>query len=249
MTVNSFRMTAALLLLTSSLSHADQTDVLKHKPSSINLMPQTLFIPSGFDDNDRVQIVLSGHLPDSCYKAGDAKAEVNADKNEIHIKNSAYMYAGSLCAQVVTPYAHTLNLGVLPMGAYKIYVQDEQNNPVEKGTITIAASASPEPDDFLYAPVQDVILEDSSNSNEQPKLTLKGRFTSDCMHLQEVRVLYQNSQVIEVLPIAVMDTKADCKEAKIPFESSVQLQSPWTGNVLIYVRSLNGQSINKIVEL
>jgi hypothetical protein len=78
---------------------------------------------------------------------------------------------------------------------------------------------------------------------------LRGEFNSDCMHLQEVKVLYRAENIIEVLPIATMDEGQNCHTASIPFQSQVNIQSPWKGRTLIFVRSLNGQAISKVVDL
>jgi hypothetical protein len=68
------------------------------------------------------------------------------------------------------------------------------------------------------------------------------------MNLDRVQVLYRVPNVIEVLPYVEYKSGANCIQSSRPFETQVAIQSPWRGKSLIHIRSLNGQSINKVYE-
>lgn len=231
-------------ILFSSGSYADQINI---SPQSVRLMPGKIFLPSGFDNNDNVQIVVSGYLPNTCYKAGNATVRVDENGKKIFVQNTAYVYAGCWCAEMTIPYVHTVNVGILPKGHYQVLVQDQKDNFHEQGAMNISGVSTTGPDDYLYAPVQDLLVE-SQPATGQSSLVIRGKFSSNCMSLQEVKVLYRSSHVIEVLPIANLADNRDCHNASVPFESEVKIQSPWKGDTLVYVRSLNGQAVSKVIE-
>jgi hypothetical protein len=243
----------SLAVLTSLISSSAFSDFapVTFKPESTRLIPQNTFLPSGFDDNDNVQLVVSGYLPNTCYKAGVATAQVDQKEKKIYIQNTAYIYGGSWCAPVTVPYMHTVNLGFVPAGRYQILIQDQQNKSHDQGFLNVAVSTTAAADDYLYAPVQDVFVESPDHSQpptSHPTLVIRGMFESDCMHLQEVKVNYRSPNIIEIFPIASMDEK-DCHAVSTPFESHVKLQGVPSGSTLIYVRSLNGQAISKVINL
>lgn len=240
------RSLTALALLVSASAYSDS---IEYKPQLVRLIPQDTFIPPGFDDNDVSQIVLSGNLPNTCYRAATPTYQVDTVQKKIIIQNYAYLYPGCWCNQVLVPYTHTLNLGILPKGEYQVLLQDHKDVLQPKGTLSITVGRTPSPDEFEYAPVQDVFLEDPTNSTPDPTLIIRGRFESDCMYLQEIKVLYRATHIVEVLPIAMTKTEPGCNPMKVPFESRIRLHTQWRGSTLIYVRSLNGQSITKVVDL
>lgn len=225
------------------------SDTIEYKPQLVRLIPQDTFIPPGFDDNDSSQIMIAGNFPNTCYRAVPPTYEVDLAKKKILITNNAHLYPGCWCAPVQVPYLHTINLGILPVGQYEVLEQDNKNTLHAKGSLEVSESKSPSPDEFEYAPVQDVFMEDPNSTSFDPILVIRGRFESDCMRLKEVKVLYRTSHLIEVLPISTMDTGRTCNPAKVPFETKIKLQTQWKGSSLVYVRSLNGQAISKVIEL
>lgn len=237
----------AVLVSVSALS-----EPISFKPQAVKLIPQDTFIPPGFDDNDNAQVVISGYLPNTCYKAGGATAKVDEKEKKIYIQNTAYVYAGCWCAEVIVPYMHTINLGIIPTGQYQVLVQDEKLKFHDQGQLNVVSSKTTSPDDYLYAPVRDVFLENGDPSDTHdggPTLVIRGQYTSNCMRSHEVRVNYRDHHIIEIFPIVTMTEGPNCHAAAIPFESKVKLQNSWSGSTLIYVRSLNGQSISKVIEL
>ena len=61
------------------------------KPAIVVQLPENVFSPMGFDDNDNAQIVLYGNLPDTCHKAGSVRYRVDKQRKTIFIRNEVYL--------------------------------------------------------------------------------------------------------------------------------------------------------------
>jgi hypothetical protein len=254
--LNKIQSLAALVLLISSSAFSNPIPVesrLESKPQSILLIPRNTFIPSGFDDNDNVELIVSGYLPNTCYRAGSATVQVDQKRKKIFLQNTAFFYSDCWCAQVTVPYMHTVNLGILNAGQYQVYAQDGMNQPQVQGQLNVVESKTASPDEFLYAPVQEIFMQTSIDHGQPGKLestlVVRGQFSSDCMHLQDdVKVLYRSQNIVEVFLTSTLDTHRDCQTVSVPFETQVKIHSPWKGSTLIYVRSLNGQAVSKVID-
>lgn len=223
-------------------------------PKTENRLPDHVFVPSGFDDNDHSQVVLSGQLPNSCYKVGKASARVDRLNKKIYISNRTYKYEGCYCMPVTASYSQVVDLGVIPSGSYPIVNLDAKNTEQAGGTITIAKAKKSAPDENTYAAIDQAFYEEKTPG--KPTLRLTGSLPSDCMKLKEVEVVAHTPQVIEVLPkVEEVGDTSKCKNQKVSLKDSshndiiVELNTPWKGETLIHVRSFNGQSINKVVEI
>jgi hypothetical protein len=109
-------------------------------------------------------------------------------------------------------------------------------------TLPVEVSITAAPDDYLYAPVKHARIDQVAPRT----LILSGTFSSDCMEMQEVKVIHRAPNIVEVLPIAAYKTGSSCQPAATPFEVKVQLPTTEPGDTLIYVRSLNGQAISLV---
>src|SRR4051812_31719710 len=119
MIFKSFGFIALLCLSISAWSSVRPTvEVLT--PGTLNVIPDRVFAPLGFDDNDNIQIVLDGQLADTCYKLGPTHVRIDQATHKILVRQSAFYYSGAWCAEVRIPYVQTVNLGILPAGNYEI---------------------------------------------------------------------------------------------------------------------------------
>ena len=185
-----------------------------------NQLPNVTFSPPGFDDNDNAEIVLQGYYMNTCYQSGPTSYRVDAEKKEIVIENQAYYDSSCLCLSVLVPYTKTVHLGKVPAGEYALKFQDDKGALHQFGNLGIAvADNTSGPDDFIYAPVDDVVIE----SNGSTSVKLKGEFTSDCMKIKEVKVMKRTSEVVEVLPLMEVSDGDDCGFKPRPYETSVDL--------------------------
>lgn len=223
------------------------------QPALIAVTPDHVFAPLGFDDNDNAQIVLDGELPDTCHKVGPATFKIDEVSQRIYVQQQAYYYPGAWCAQVRVPYVQTLNLGLLRAGEYEIVTQRDDGTLISVSSLPVAAATTASPDDHLYAPITDVFLEKSLGTLEGRDvfytLYVSGSFNNSCMKFKEVKMLVRDNNVIEILPLVEMDKTGGCTQLLTEFNVGVSLKGISKGRHLIHIRSLNGQSINRVADL
>ena len=218
-------------------------------PVLTDQVPATVFVPKGFDSNDNAQVILDGSLINTCYKSGPSAARVDINKKRIVISNQTYVYPGDWCAQIQTPDLKVVDLGILLPGKYSLFVRNGNLPLSAAGQMEIMETPNPQspfgPDDYLYAPVSDAFMQDPTDPQNR-KLVLRGVFPDSCMTLGETRVKMDQS-VIVVLPIAQHPGTACNSGGPQTYESIVDLSTAPKGKQLIHVRSMNGKSLNRIV--
>jgi hypothetical protein len=215
--------------------------------------PSFAYIPSGFDDNDITEIVIDGLFPNTCYQVGATDVFVDHDQRLITIGNEAVEAKNQICLMWLVHYQKTIPLGRLNVGQYEVRFKSGDKTE-SYGRVNVAKAKKISADDFLYAPVSDAYFVRGKKQAESEPLThsmvLVGRRTSTCMRLKEPRIVTEASpRVIEILPLAEMIAERECKEINEPFEMRVELKDLRPNEkYLIHIRSLNGQSVNRLVE-
>lgn len=211
-----------------------------------------VFVPQGFDDNDKVELILHGEFSSTCYRIGPVDSNIDLANKEITITASAYYYQETECAQVMTPFIKSVELKeTLPAGTYTIKVVNRPN--AETSKLVITRSARPDPDDYLYAGVQSAGVEDRGNGARN--LVLKGQHPflyQGCVKLDQVKTNLSPSKVIVVQPITKIENDEDqCTgDSEHGFEYHVPLNTPLTrGQYVIHVRTLDGNSVNQLIRI
>lgn len=212
-------------------------------PTLQNVALQKSYVPIGFDDNDRVQLTVTGIFPSTCYKVGTAGADVNEKRRTIRIWQTAYFYNG-ICLGIFVPFTQVVNVGIIEMGQYDLF-----DGPTGKylGTLLVNRSTNPGPDDYLYAPIDDAfVITDAEGRNT---LVLLVSFFDRCTRLKDV-MIHTYPEVIVAQPIAErLEEGERCIPEKNRFTKMVELDPSLKGLYLLHVRSVNGQSINKLVDV
>ena len=223
-----------LALFTSTTLRAETPGLV-----SVNLAKA--YVPIGFDDNDKSEISVVGQLPNSCYKVGPARHEVDKANKVITVEQSAYVYLG-MCLQVIVPFSQRIDLGILEEGNYQI--KDAASGTM-LGMLPIGRAKSESADEFLYAPVTDAQIRTHDGKSF---LFLQGSFTDRCMSIKEVKIHYY-SDVIVVQPIAQYSPSGadECGFQMIRYRHEVPLKDGLTGEMLIHVRSMDGQAVNRFI--
>lgn len=239
--MNSFLF--SLICLTASLTVSLTASIGLAQPTLIETSFHTSYIPNGFDTNDQVQIVGEGLFPDTCYRPATPEVVIDHDAKTVTITPRAYRYDGMVCADMVVEYHQVLNLNLLHAGDYKIA---QRNVKQEFGQIEIAVAANSDPDEFLYAPIEQAHFSNGS-ARGTGSIKLNGEFTDSCTQLTNVRVSVQPN-VIVVQPIATRDERGPrCTPGRYPFQRTVEVSGLRSGKYLLHVRSLNAQAVNSLV--
>ncbi|MBI3555961.1 MAG: hypothetical protein HY074_06845 [Deltaproteobacteria bacterium] len=248
----SFITLAALTALAASITNLGTTSgfalaaphIEVFQPAMVDVVPDHVFVPLGFDDNDNAQIVLDGALTDTCYKMGPTKARVDHEAHKIFVRQHAFYYPGGWCAEVRIPYVQVVDLGILKAGQYEVLIEQADHAAKSLASLPIAFSSTASPDDYLYAPVSEAHLDRASTG-----LILGGTFTNACMAFKRTLRNVRTNNVIEVLPIVDMERGVSCAQVSNDFKIVVPLQDVPHGRYLVHIRSLNGQSINRVLDL
>lgn len=118
-----------MIALTSQITFADS---VTNEEKSVYVGVTGVFVPSGFDSNSDVNVVINGILPNGCYRYSHAEVAVRSDFTEV--KNVAMVQQG-MCLMVLVPYTKEVNLGKYPAGKHMLrfiagdgtYIEKELN--------------------------------------------------------------------------------------------------------------------------
>jgi hypothetical protein len=232
-----------LILSTSTQAQTD-------KPLIVDAPVEAIFIPSGFDDNDNVEVVLHGTFPDGCYRISSASAEVDNEKRRITLYAKAEIDQDAYCVQSLTPYIEPISLGNLEEGSYQVVAA---TNPEIMESLAVNRRKTESPDDYLFAPVENAYIDINRETGKQV-LKIQGHFPHyliGCMVLRDVRVRRDPVDVLVVQPVAELVNSEVCatQPADRSFEYTVGLQEPFQGEGLLHVRSLHGTSLNRFINI
>lgn len=236
-------LSTLFLLSLICLTGVNADSLLPTTPDTVTVSFNKVYVPAGFDDNDRTQITVEGIFPNTCYKVGPYATKVDPTTRTITVQQQAYRYQG-VCLQVLVPYYQTIDLGLVPQGNYKII---DAANGSALSAIRIDTATKSEADEYLYAPMTDAFITTEPETGLHT-LSILGAFTDRCTVFEDIKVNY-TEDVIVVQPIVKHIVARNCAQEKTRFVKTLQLKDGLTGMYLLHVRSMNGQAINKMVDL
>jgi hypothetical protein len=198
-----------------------------------------IYSPAGFDSNDNTEVVVTGYLPNLCYKAPRSAVTVKDGKISVSVKAIRNDNAMGFCANVKVPYVEYINIGVLDKGQYNVAINEASK--LEKfSKLFIAETSSNSIDDVVYANVDQVVRADESSRT----VLLKGYNPSDCFELKEITIKDNGSDTYSILP-QMKQVRAQCPKKMIPFVYEIEVpQNLEADKVLLHVRVMDGRSVN-----
>lgn len=205
-----------------------------------------LFIPDGFDNNDSIELVVTGKYPNPCYSRNKIEVEVKGDLIDIHVTSlSKEAQNNSLCEELKVPFSEVINVGSLQAGEYRVRVNPETSYE-QKGNLSVDLSSSNSVDDFLYAQVDYVDL--GFTGGQSGDALLVGRSISPCLALDKVEYLSNGKDTLSILPI-MKKISQDCPEKYTSLHVPIKfnLKNYKHEKVLLFVRSVEGKSIHSFV--
>jgi len=222
-----------------------------------------IYRPMGFDDNDQAEVIVSGTLPNQCYRVSKVDAKVITASREIRVKVEMEKYR-QFCAQVVTDYLVSADLGALSVFgqdevSYKVYASSNRLGLIYSGDLPVKRAINENrQDEFLYAPVDSLTVVHMASPNQleksEDRVILYGYFPNTCLEfIPESELKFsavqrpdQDQKMLEVLPILRQTEQYPCLEKKTPFVFSYRLpKSLENGDYLFYVRTMDGYSFYK----
>ena len=202
---------------------------------------EKVFVPRGFDSNDNVEFVGTGHFAHSCYRMSQPDITVDPTAHTIRVSASAYQFPG-FCIQVVLPFEQTVEVGVVPPGHYQI-IQGVDSKVL--GQVDVQAASHGPQDDYLYAPISQAFFNQDHGVSQ---VYLTGNFPNTCMHMKEVKTTVASDTIV-VQPIVEMQNTGACAATPVPFKSVVNVDNLKPGQYLLHVRSMNGHAVNDLVDV
>lgn len=200
-----------------------------------------LYIPKGFDSNDSVEIVVTGVFPNACFSRNDVQVAVNNDVIDITV--TALEAEKMKCIQMKVPFKEVVTIGNLQGGEYEVRVNQKSRFPL-KDQLMIEEASSNAVDNYTYAAI-DWVEQKSEND-----FVLHGWKYSNCVELKKIEVISNDKDTLSVLPV-MKQTAQDCPMKGMPVSypvkvdfSSIKMKRP-----LLHVRTMDGKSVNSIVNL
>lgn len=199
-----------------------------------------IYSPRGYDSLDSAEIVISGYLPNRCYK--EPRVEVERYDNIIEIKAiiEKPKQSNTFCPEAIVPFVKTVDLGVLDVGIYNIkYKSNKQTNQYVQFIVREPRLGSDKNE--LYANVHRIEKKPGKDS-----VVLHGYNPSDCYALKEVNIVDNGRKTVSILP-RVIKVRDFCPLKMVPFQIEVDIKEDrLPEKVLLHVRSMQGESVNMI---
>lgn len=198
-----------------------------------------IYSPAGFDSNDNAEVVITGILPDLCYKAPKSTVSLKDGKINVAVKALRKNNGMAFCTLIRLPFTEVVNIGVLDKGKYSIAVNEKTASELS-GKLSVSEARSNSIDDVIYANVEKVERLD----NDKRTVLLKGYSPSDCFELKEIEVRDNGVDTYSVLP-KLKQVREFCPKKMIPF--TYEFEVPERLNVekvLLHVRVMDGRSVN-----
>ncbi len=220
---------------------------------AVEVSVSKVFIPAeGYDDNDSVELVVDGYLPNACYKVDNQKIEKDEKTKTIRIYQYAIKETEGVCAdetklpeqlKQIVPFTLDVRVGQLPMGTYNILYNSNGDQLSQRG-FKVSKALAPTVDSLPYANVTGVYMSEFVSAGTSASATIRGTLSSSCVHLDEVKVV-QQGDVFVVLPTIRVENKI-CLQFLRPFEKTVVLGAAPIGRYLTHIRSMNGKAVNHV---
>lgn len=227
-------MKISLLLLTFLLSSS------LWAMEKIPLITGKIYLPAGYDDNDLVEVAVSGRLPDLCHR--NPTYEFTRVGNNFEIQLYAYYVPlPEGCKNISIPFLDTITLGVLKKGSYSVKLRGVDTRQTVQ-QFKVAQASSSLRDDFLYGNVMGVIENDNNRQIE-----LIGTNPVNCLMLKSLETEVQEG-IIVLRP--KFEERSPCKNR--PSSFSIKYEVPYLSNqprgILLHVRVMDGRSFNYLYQ-
>jgi hypothetical protein len=235
-------MKALAVIMTASLSF----NVFAILPEVVEAPIDHVFVPNGFDNNDHVELVVTGKFPNPCYTRNKYDVKVKNDTIKIDITSlSMDDPAYTKCEPLKIPFTEVVDVGSLQGGDYKVII-NEGGKYEQKETITIGTASSDSIDDNIYAMVD--YIETGFTGGASGDAILVAQSPSPCLTLDRLEYLSNNKDALSVLPI-MKKVSSDCPEKRERIEIPIKFDPSKFKfeQILLFVRTIEGRSVNTII--
>ncbi len=186
----------------------------------IEINVDAVLAPSqGFDDNDRIQIVLHGMLPNACYVLGEPKVDHDSVSKKMRLRQFATRKSEGVCAQgenlpphlaMAVPFTTELSVGQLPAGNYDFEYQKSESGFGIR-SMNVAKATMPGIDSLPYAAVSSIAATDAIAAGTEAETVISGVLNSSCVELNPDVKVEKVNDVFVVLPTITVKDGVFCQ--------------------------------------
>jgi hypothetical protein len=199
-----------------------------------------LFVPEGFDNNDTVEVVVTGTFPNPCYARSATTATVKEDVIDIRV-NATVAPESERCEALPVPFKESVTIGTLQGGTYAIHV-----NGKLRDKLIVKEASSNSVDDYLYASVDYIDLGFTGGASGSAILMARN---NRCTRFDRVEIISNGKNTFSLLPIMKRISTECTKELIIePIEVHFDARSLPQKSFLLFVRTMDGKSVSTVVE-
>jgi hypothetical protein len=252
-------MTPRILLFVFSigLSLSARASVPWVRDTWVEVLLKRVYAPSrGFDDNDRIEVVARGYLPNPCYSVGNTSFAWAQDGRTFDLHHFALRQMNGPCEGAdrpdqadPVPFLSTVSLGQLAEGDYRAKLN--AGSPAEAKVFHVDAARDPyNIDNFKYAAVSAVETAEIFGPGEEVRFVLSGVFTSSCDEFARPLAAEVQDDVIVVLPaLQPAESPTFCHAENRPFKEEIRLGRLAPGFYLIHARSREGRAVYRLIQV
>ncbi len=216
---------------------------------SVEVELQRLFIPSvGYDDNDRVEVVLQGMLPHPCYTLTDTEIEKvspQLDKRVYRVRQMGWRRLDGACAgklpHLPIPFQVTAALGRIAAGDYQVWFHGCHGEPQAK-LFTVEEARGSHVDNYYYVKVSAIRAEANYRRGEPVRITVEGTIPSTCLELEHGVEATLLDDTVLILPQLITNLE-DCHPIERPITATFTVPAPRDGHYLVHARTYGGGAV------
>lgn len=198
-------------------------------------------VPKGFDSNDNVEVIVTGELPNTCYRRPYGEVKVINQSISIDVKATKIIDKNTICIEAIVPFMLSVPVGQLDEGSYRIAVNPGTESEKDS-ELSIEQANSRGIDNFTYANVTSI-----KQIPNTSYINIEGYHPSSCMDIERVEVVAnQNHDTYSVMPI-IKQTKTVCDRMIKPFSYHLELPSLNPQETLLHIRKIDGSALNFLV--
>lgn len=205
----------------------------------------------GFDDNDQIEVVTEGVLPNPCYTL--AKTIIGPKvNNSFMVRQTAWRSKEGACntgdlIDDPVPYISVGVVGQLNKGDYAAQFTNK-GGELDKKVFNVEEASSKAVDNFDYAAIQNVDAKEIFYEGTEVVVTLNGVWTTKCQEFKKPIAIEKQDDVFLVLPI-LKQTDDKCEKGTFPVAEKVSLGKLAAGTYLVHSRSRGGKAIYRQIQV
>lgn len=212
-----------------------------------------VFIPStGYDDNDKIEALVEGQLPNPCFTIANATVEPISGQRAFRVHQFAWLTRKGNCGtgdliDDPVPFTTVALLGTLPTADYQLSF-DKEWAGTRSRSFRVTQAESEYIDNFNYAVIRSVDVEESYREGEQVSITLRGRVPFIGLELATPEVQVQQDTIV-ILPKLKNRTPSECPTTESSFKRTIDLGHLKAGTYALHIRSRGGRAVYGIVNV